>query len=94
MARRFVNKYSAVALATGALVGTGAALLFAPQSGRRTRRNIRLFAEKVGNKAEDKLVEVMNSGKEWTGSKITEVGRALKAVGKCVVKETGKSRAA
>jgi gas vesicle protein len=94
MARRFVNKYSAAGLAAGAFVGTGVALLFAPQSGRRTRRDIRLFAEKVGNKAEDKLVEVVNSGKEWTGSKITEVGRTLRAVGKCVVKETGKNRAA
>ncbi len=112
MARRIVNKNFAVALAAGTVVGAGVALLFAPQSGRRTRRDIRLFAERVGNKAEaaklqmqhsvfntigdaeDKIVSVMKSGKEWTDSKMTEVRHALDAVRKCVARENGKARAA
>ncbi len=112
MARRFVNKKAAIALAAGTFVGAGVALLYAPQSGRRTRRDIRMFAGKVGNRAEaarlqmqhsvyniigdaeDKIVDAMKSGKEWTDSKMTEVRQALDAVRKCVAKETGKARAA
>jgi len=112
MARRIFSKKTAIALAAGAFVGAGAALLYAPQSGRRTRRDIRLYAGRVGNKAEaarlqmqhsvyniigdaqDKIADVMRSGKDWTDSKMTEVRHALDAVRKCVARETGKSRAA
>jgi len=57
MADRVVNRNTATALIAGALLGAGAALLFAPQSGRKTRRNIRKFAEKVGDRAEAVQVE-------------------------------------
>ncbi len=112
MSDRIVNKNTATALIAGALVGAGVALLFAPHSGRRTRREIRLFAEKVGNKAEaaklqlqhsidniigdaeDKILDVMNYGTEWTDTKMTELRRALDGVRKTVAGEIGKSKAA
>jgi gas vesicle protein len=61
MANDVVNKNTAAALIAGTLLGAGAALLFAPQVGRKTRRNIRQFAEKVGNKAEAARLELQYS---------------------------------
>jgi gas vesicle protein len=61
MADEVVNRNTAVALLAGALLGAGVALLFAPQSGRKTRRDIRHFAEKVGNKAEAARIELRHS---------------------------------
>ena len=42
-------------------------LLFAPQSGRKTRRDIRQFAEKAGNKAEAARLELQHSIDNITG---------------------------
>jgi gas vesicle protein len=56
-----VNGNTAAALLAGALLGAGVALLFAPQAGRKTRRDIRHFAEKVGNKAEVARLELQHS---------------------------------
>jgi gas vesicle protein len=61
MAAEVVNRNTATALLAGALLGAGIALLFAPQSGRKTRRDIRRFAEKVGNKAEAVQLELQHS---------------------------------
>ena len=61
MADEVVNKNTAAALLLGALLGAGVALLFAPQSGRKTRRDIRQFAEKAGNKAEVARLELQHS---------------------------------
>ena len=61
MADQLVNKNATVALLAGALLGAGIALLFAPQSGRKTRRDIRHFAEKVGSKADAARIEVKHS---------------------------------
>jgi len=61
MADEVVNKNTAAALIAGTLLGAGIALLFAPQSGRKTRRDIRQFAEKVGTKAEAARIELQNS---------------------------------
>jgi len=55
------NKSTAIALIAGALLGAGVALLFAPQSGRKTRRDIRKFAEKAGNKVEAARLELQHS---------------------------------
>jgi gas vesicle protein len=52
---------AAAAFIVGALLGAGAALLFAPQSGRKTRRDIRQFAETAGNKAEAVQIELRHS---------------------------------
>ena len=61
MADEVVNRNTAAALLAGALFGAGVALLFAPQSGRKTRRDIRQFADKVGNKAEAARLELQRS---------------------------------
>jgi gas vesicle protein len=112
MAERFVSKNTAAALIAGALVGAGVALLFAPQSGHRTRHDIRLFSEKVGNRAESariqlqrsidriigdaegKILDVMNSGKEWTDTQMTEFRRALDSLRKTVAGEIDKVKVA
>ena len=69
--------------------------MLAPQSGRKTRRDIRQFAEMVGTKAEAARIEVqqsidniicdaeaklregLESGMDWTDSKIVELQRVL-----------------
>jgi gas vesicle protein len=61
MADGIVNRDTAAALLVGALLGAGVALLFAPKSGRKTRRDIRQFAEKVGNRAEAARMELQHS---------------------------------
>ena len=61
MADEIVNRNTAAALIAGVLLGAGVAVLFAPQSGRKTRRDIRQFAEKVGNKAEAARLELQHS---------------------------------
>ena len=48
----------AAAFVAGALLGAGVALLFAPQSGRKTRRDIRVLGEKAKNKAEAALIDL------------------------------------
>ncbi len=93
-----VNRNTAAALLAGALLGAGIALLFAPQSGRKTRRDIRQFAEKAGNKAEAARLELQHSidsiigdveeklqgGMDWTDSKIVDLRRALEAARKSI----------
>jgi len=61
MADRVVNESTAAALIAGALLGAGIALLFAPQSGRKTRRKIRQFAERAGSKAQAARLEFQHS---------------------------------
>ena len=61
MSDSIVNKNTTTALIAGALLGAGVALLFAPQSGRRTRRNIRQFAERAKSKAEAAQMELRHS---------------------------------
>ncbi|MBN2336921.1 MAG: YtxH domain-containing protein [Acidobacteria bacterium] len=51
MADDNTRKEVATALIAGALLGAGIALLFAPQSGRKTRRKIRYLAENAGSRA-------------------------------------------
>src|SRR5512135_2918462 len=93
-----VNRNTAAALLAGALLGAGIALLFAPQSGRKTRRDIRQFAEKAGNKAEAARLELQHSidniigdveeklqgGMDWTDSKIVDLRRTLEAARKSI----------
>jgi len=45
----------AMMLVAGGVIGAGLALLFAPQSGRRTRRQIGRYAKKVRNETEEKI---------------------------------------
>ncbi len=59
--RNRVIANAATAFIVGTLLGAGVALLFAPQSGRKTRRDIRRFAEEAGNKAEAARLELQHS---------------------------------
>jgi len=43
---------------TGAAIGAGLALLFAPQSGKETRKQIKDFAEKIGEEVKDNYEKV------------------------------------
>ena len=61
MADEIVNRNTAAALIVGALLGAGAALLLAPQSGCKTRRDIRRFAEKAGDKVGAARAELQHS---------------------------------
>jgi len=51
----------ALLVVAGAVLGAGAALLVAPQSGRETRRDIARFARKTGRKLEGMAGEVAES---------------------------------
>jgi gas vesicle protein len=61
MADKTSNTNTAAAFIAGALLGAVAALLLAPQSGRKTRRDIRQFAENAKNKAEAAQLELEHS---------------------------------
>ena len=61
MAETHEKGNAATAFVVGALLGAGVALLFAPQSGRRTRRDIRVAGEKAKNKAEAALIDLRRS---------------------------------
>ncbi len=59
----------------GGILGIGLALLFAPQSGKKTRKDISKFAGKVGADAKEKVDDVVESIKELTdkvGDKISD----------------------
>ena len=45
-------------LAVGSLLGAGIALLFAPQSGKQTRRDLRHFGKTAKNRSEKILLDV------------------------------------
>ena len=51
----------AMLVLVGAILGAGAALLFAPQSGRKTRRDISRYARKTGKFVEGVAGEVVGS---------------------------------
>jgi len=51
----------ALLVVAGAILGAGAALLFAPQSGRATRRDIYRYARKTSRKMEGVVGEVVGS---------------------------------
>jgi gas vesicle protein len=57
------NKVAAAALLilAGGVIGAGMALLFAPQSGQRTRRDILKCAKKAKNRADDAVEDIKDS---------------------------------
>jgi gas vesicle protein len=57
------NKVAAAALlmVAGGIIGAGLALLFAPQSGQRTRRDIVKRAKKVKTRADDAVEDLTDS---------------------------------
>ena len=48
----------------GGILGAGFALLFAPQSGEKTRKDISKFAKKVKNEAKEKAEDIAESIEE------------------------------
>jgi len=56
----------ALMLVAGGIIGAGIALLFAPQSGKRTRRQIARYARSVRNEAEEMAREAAHSVTELT----------------------------
>jgi gas vesicle protein len=65
--RNTVIADAAISFIAGTLLGAGVALLFAPQSGRKTRRDIRQFAENTGNKVEAAQLELRHSTENILG---------------------------
>jgi len=63
------NFFSFVA---GAAIGAGLALLFAPQSGRETRRQIKDFGDRVGDEVKENLGKVYESAREKLRKKPVE----------------------
>lgn len=55
MSRENKAAVGAVLLVAGGIIGAGLALLFAPQAGEKTRRQISLCARKVRNQAEEQF---------------------------------------
>ncbi len=66
----------ALMLVAGGIVGAGAALLFAPQSGKKTRRDISRYAKKARRKAEgvvDDFSAQVTDMVETVGDKAEEI---------------------
>ena len=77
MTDTIVNKNNAAALIAGALLGAGVALLLAPQSGRKTRRDLSHFAEKTKNKVEAAQIELRHSVEDIVGEAAERIGGGL-----------------
>jgi gas vesicle protein len=71
-----------VAFAIGALIGTGAALLYAPRSGKETRE---LLAKK-GRELKGKASDAMDDAKDFVQGKKAELAAAFEA-GKDAMRE-------
>ena len=54
-------KAGALLLVAGGIIGAGLALLFAPQSGKKTRRDIERFSRKAKERAVDVVEEFADS---------------------------------
>ena len=66
----------ALMLVAGGIIGAGVALLYAPQSGERTRRDISRYAKKVKRKAEgavDEFADNIHDMVEAVGEKAEEI---------------------
>jgi gas vesicle protein len=71
-----------VAFAIGALIGTGAALLYAPRSGKQTRE---LLAKK-GRALKGQATDALDDAKDFVQGKRAEIVAAVEA-GKDVMRE-------
>ena len=63
-------------LVLGGLIGAGVALLLAPQSGKKTRKDLACFAEEFGpkaNKAVKEFSEMLSDFIETAGDRATEI---------------------
>ncbi len=71
---------------TGAALGAGLALLFAPQSGKETRKQIKDFSDKLGNDVKDEAEKISSRVKyevDKLGDKAKSIiGEAKETFGK------------
>jgi gas vesicle protein len=72
MSNRNQSGKEALLFVAGSLIGAGVALMFAPQSGKRTRQDIQKFGKSVWKKA-DRFTEDIQ---ESLSNLVDEVGRA------------------
>ncbi|MGB0909007.1 MAG: YtxH domain-containing protein [Nitrospirales bacterium] len=68
--------FGGLAFITGIVIGTGMGILMAPQSGSRTRRKLRSFAEDTGERvsefsedAREAVDDLMERGKRFVGER-------------------------
>src|SRR6059036_3261943 len=76
----------AFAFLAGAIIGAGAALLLAPQTGAETRKLLRDYAEKAEEEIRERLPEAkamldsaIEKGKEFAGEKKAVLSAAIEA---------------
>lgn len=92
------NGYSAGAVAfaflAGAIIGAGAALLLAPQTGAETRKLLKTYAEKAEEEALEKAKEAkvaldkaIEQGKQFVNEKKTVLTAAFEAGKEAMRKE-------
>lgn len=65
-------KHAAAFLVAGATVGAAIALLYAPQSGALTKKDIRKFTRNTVNRVDDLQVDIRESVAEWVDG-VTDV---------------------
>ncbi len=69
MARRYENAIpNALKLIGGGIVGVGLGLLFAPRSGRETRKDIARFSKSVANKGDKAVHELADNMADFADS--------------------------
>jgi len=71
------KKNGAAAFLAGALLGAGVALLLAPQSGRKTRRDLGHLAQKTRNKVEAAQIELRHSIDNIVGDAAEKIEESL-----------------
>ncbi len=64
---------AAVSFIAGALIGAGIALLFAPQSGKRTRRDISRMGQHLKNRAKTLELEVRTKAEDFVEAVVDRV---------------------
>ncbi|MBI3809212.1 MAG: YtxH domain-containing protein [Nitrospirae bacterium] len=84
----------AFAFLAGAIIGAGAALLLAPQSGEETRKLLKSYAEKAEEEALEKakeakatLEKAVEQGKQFINEKKTVLTAAFEAGKEAIRKE-------
>jgi gas vesicle protein len=75
-------------VAGGGLLGAGVALLLAPCSGRKTRREIARFTRTTGEKAEKAVHELASNVAGYAGSVGEKASKVLKS-GRCRLEMRG-----
>ena len=77
-----------VSFLTGAAIGAGLALLFAPQSGEETRKKIKDFSGKVADDVKEGYEKIAKEAKKSIESVKTSAEKAIDTVKAKVKKET------